>query len=118
MEEAMATEIERFAEDLERNDLLCQELADFAGTFEELAGWLGDKGYRIGARQLEEIMSAAVDGLSDDQLDEVSGGSGMSEEMSLRLQMATDRRSKFLQTLSNIMKNTSDTRDAIINNIK
>ncbi len=42
----------------------------------------------------------------------------MSEMTSLRLQMAMDRRSKFVETLSNIMKKTSDTQSAIVGNLK
>jgi hypothetical protein len=44
--------------------------------------------------------------------------SEMSEMTSLRLQMAMDRRSKFLETLSNIMKKISDTDSAITQNLK
>ena len=42
----------------------------------------------------------------------------MSEMESLRLQMAMDRVSKFMQTLSNIEKKDSDTDAAIIQNMK
>jgi hypothetical protein len=42
----------------------------------------------------------------------------MSETESMRLQMAMDRRSKFVEALSNIMKKTSATDSAIIKNMK
>jgi hypothetical protein len=42
----------------------------------------------------------------------------MSEEMGLRLQMAMDRRSKFISTLSQMMKNISTTQDILVQNIK
>ena len=42
----------------------------------------------------------------------------ISEMTSLRLQMLMDRRSKFLQTLSNIMKKISSTQDALVENLK
>jgi hypothetical protein len=42
----------------------------------------------------------------------------LSEAESLRLQSALDRTSKFLDTLSNIMKKISDTSDAITQNMK
>jgi len=42
----------------------------------------------------------------------------MSEELSLRLQMMMDRRSKFIQTLSNMMKKISQTQDSIVGNLK
>ena len=42
----------------------------------------------------------------------------MSEEMGLRLQMAMDRRSKFISTLSQMMKKLSTTQDILVQNIK
>ncbi len=54
------------------------------------------------------------DGLRD-RLDSLSE---MSEMTSLRLQMAMDRRSKFMQTLSNIMKKISTTDDTLVQNLK
>lgn len=42
----------------------------------------------------------------------------LSEAQSLRMQLALDRTSKFLETLSNIMKKISDTADLINGNIK
>ncbi len=42
----------------------------------------------------------------------------MSETESLRLQMAMDRRSKFVATLSNIAKKMSDTSESMVQNLK
>jgi len=42
----------------------------------------------------------------------------MSEMTSLRLQMMMDRRSKFISTLSNIMKKISTTQDTLVQNLK
>jgi hypothetical protein len=42
----------------------------------------------------------------------------LNEMESLRLQMAMDRRSKFMQALSNILKKTSDTQASIVQNLK
>jgi hypothetical protein len=42
----------------------------------------------------------------------------MSEMTSLRLQMTMERRSKFIQTLSNIMLKISSTQDSIVQNLK
>ena len=42
----------------------------------------------------------------------------MSEMTSLRLQMTMDRRSKFIETLSNIMKKISTTQDTVTQNVK
>jgi len=44
--------------------------------------------------------------------------SEMGESESLRLQMALDRLSKMMSTLSNILKKISDTADAIVQNLK
>lgn len=42
----------------------------------------------------------------------------MGEMESLRLQMAMDRMSKMMQTLSNLLKKTSDTASSIVQNLK
>ena len=42
----------------------------------------------------------------------------ISEELSLRLQMAMDRRSKFISILSQMMKKISTTQDILVQNIK
>jgi hypothetical protein len=59
-------------------------------------------------------LAAVVDGLKDrlDSLNEVS------EMASLRLQMAMDRRSKLIGTLSNVLKKISDTGDSVVQNLK
>jgi hypothetical protein len=44
--------------------------------------------------------------------------SDMSTEQQMRLQMAMDRRSKFLDTISNMMKSASDTQTSVISNLK
>ena len=42
----------------------------------------------------------------------------MSEMTSMRLQMAMDRRSKFIETLSNLLKKIDETQDALVQNLK
>ena len=42
----------------------------------------------------------------------------MGDELSLKLQMAQERRAKFYATLSNIMKKSSDTSAGIVANMK
>jgi hypothetical protein len=42
----------------------------------------------------------------------------LSQEQSMRLQMLMDRRSKFMTTLSNLMKKISDTAEGIVSNLK
>lgn len=44
--------------------------------------------------------------------------SDMNEMTSMRLQMAMDRRSKLIETLSNIMKSIDETNDSVISNMK
>ena len=65
--------------------------------------------------------------LNDEELDNVSGGtkksnldsnSDMGETESFRLQMYMDKKSKYLETLSNIGQKASQTSSAIIQNIK
>ena len=58
-------------------------------------------------RSASTVIAGQLDGFSD-----------MAEQMQLRLQMAMDRRSKFIEALSNLMKKQSDTAGAIINNLK
>jgi hypothetical protein len=48
----------------------------------------------------------------------LNGLKEMSEMNSLRLQMTMDRRSKFISTLSNMMKKISTTQDTLVQNIK
>lgn len=50
--------------------------------------------------------------------DKIEAMSEMSEMTSLRLQMIMDRRSKFISTLSNIMKKISTTQETIVQNLK
>jgi hypothetical protein len=54
----------------------------------------------------------------DDLKNRLDSMNEMSEMTSLRLQMAMDRRSKFIETLSNVMKKISDTQDSIVQNMK
>jgi putative addiction module CopG family antidote len=56
--------------------------------------------------------------IRDDLRGQLDSLSEMSEMTSLRLQMAMDRRSKFIETLSNIMKKISTTADTLVQNLK
>jgi hypothetical protein len=60
------------------------------------------------------VLRAIWDELKND-LDSMSE---MGEMESLRLQMAMDRLSKLMSTLSNLLKKVSDTQSAIVSNIK
>jgi hypothetical protein len=57
-------------------------------------------------------------GLLDDMKGKLNGMNEMSEMTSLRLQMTMDRRSKFISTLSQMMKKISTTQDILVQNIK
>jgi len=50
--------------------------------------------------------------------DQMGNMNEMSEMSSLRLQMMMDRRSKFISTLSNLMKKISTTQNTIVQNMK
>lgn len=56
--------------------------------------------------------------LLDDLKGNLDGLNEMSEMTSLRLQMTMDRRSKFIETLSNIMKKIGATQETLVQNIK
>lgn len=56
--------------------------------------------------------------LLDELKGKLDGMNEMSEMISLRLQMTMDRRSKFIQTLSQMMKKFSTTQDILVQNIK
>jgi hypothetical protein len=56
--------------------------------------------------------------IRDDLRDRLDSMNEMSEMTSLRLQMAMDRRSKFVETLSNIMKKIDSTQETIVQNLK
>ncbi len=56
--------------------------------------------------------------IRDDLMSRLDSMGDISEMMTLRLQMAMDRRSKMMSTLSNIMKKISDTAEAITQNLK
>lgn len=58
-------------------------------------------------KQVQDSLKSKLDGMNE-----------MSEMTSLHLQQSMDRRSKFINTLSNIMKKISETQDSIIQNMK
>jgi len=59
-----------------------------------------------------------LDKYVEEKEQEMDSLGGLSEELSLKIQILTDRRSKIIQTLSNILKKISQTSDTIIANIK
>ncbi len=59
-----------------------------------------------------------IDGLERDIKSKLDSMSEMGETESLRLQMAMDRMSKLMETLSNLLKKISDTESSITQNMK
>jgi hypothetical protein len=61
---------------------------------------------------------SSLKSLLDENKDRLDGMNELSEMTALRLQMTMDRRSKFISTLSQMMKKTSTTQDILVQNIK
>lgn len=61
---------------------------------------------------------AELDSSIEQMKSDLDSMSEMGEMQSLRLQMAMDRLSKMMSTLSNVLKKISDTQGAIVQNIK
>jgi len=66
----------------------------------------------------DEVTQAHLDALRERLAAKKDSLSEMGEMESLRLQMAMDRMSKMMSTLSNLLKKISDTSSAIVQNIK
>jgi hypothetical protein len=80
--------------------------------FEKLAASGVRKNFpRLSAQQTDVLVFALLKQTADSM-------SEMSETESLRLQMAMDRRSKFMATLSNILKKIAETNDSVVQNLK
>jgi hypothetical protein len=80
--------------------------------FEKLAASDVRKNFpRLSAQQTDVLVFALLEQTADSMSD-------MSEMSQLRLQMTMDRRSKFIETLSNIMKNIEQTSDSLVQNLK
>jgi Spy/CpxP family protein refolding chaperone len=65
-----------------------------------------------------DVSVSSLKSLLDGIKDQLDGLNELSEMTSLRLQMTMDRRSKFISTLSQMMKKTSTTQDILVQNIK
>ena len=61
---------------------------------------------------------AQLQAVKKDLQDQLDSMSELTELASLRLQMVMDRRSRYMETLSNIMKKISDTEQSITRNLK
>ena len=67
-------------------------------------------------RPFEDI--AELRAVQDDLKGKLDGMNEMSEMTSMRLQMMMDRRRKFIETLSNVMKKISTTQETLVQNLK
>ena len=67
---------------------------------------------------LAVLCGKAIESETDAVQDKLDSLSEMGEMESLRLQMAMDRRSKLMSTLSNLLKKISDTQSQIVQNLK
>jgi ATP-dependent Clp protease ATP-binding subunit ClpB len=112
-EAALAKETD--AASAERLEALKAEEAALTETISGLkAQWGSEKETIDGVRAAKAELDAAINDTKSD-LDSMSE---MGEMESLRLQMAMDRMSKLMSTLSNILKKIDDTSGSIANNIK
>jgi hypothetical protein len=68
--------------------------------------------------RLKTITKTDIKAMTDKLKNDLDSMSEMGEMESLRLQMAMDRRSKMMSTLSNILKKISQTADQIVQNLK
>ncbi|HRF20247.1 MAG TPA: hypothetical protein PK977_18845, partial [Chitinophagaceae bacterium] len=66
----------------------------------------------------QQVSKADIDAMKDKLKSDLDSMSEMGEMESLRLQMAMDRMSKMMSTLSNLLKKISKTADDIIQNLK
>ena len=73
---------------------------------------------KISNKQTEVLIVYTIGGLTEKMIKKLKGMNEMSEMTTLRLQMTMDRRSKFISTLSNLMKKISTTQDTLVQNIK
>ena len=67
---------------------------------------------------MERGEKAELDQQADAIKQDLDAMGEMGEMESLRLQMAMDRMSKMMSTLSNVLKKTSDTSSSIVQNMK
>lgn len=66
----------------------------------------------------QQVSKADIDAIKDKLKSDLDSMSEMGEMESLRLQMAMDRMSKMMSTISNLLKKISNTADDIVQNLK
>ena len=83
------SEVERFVGDLKTDDGLRSTLAEHASGVGSVVSFANEKGYEITVEEAGAYIQAqAGNDLSDDQLDEVSGGKGQSVGVSTQTNVA------------------------------
>ena len=87
-------------------------------TAEPVKRTTNDSIKRINTVAVAKVSDSDVNSVKEQLRTKLDSMNEMSEMTSLRLQMMMDRRSKFISTLSNIMKKISDTQNTIIQNMK
>lgn len=96
------------------SDLVSKREADVASSAGALADALNRRSTAVA-----QLSRAKVAGQPTDTLQgQVDSLSDLSESAQLQLQMAMDRMSKFIETLSNILKKIDDTDSGIVQNLK
>ncbi|HUJ31462.1 MAG TPA: hypothetical protein VLY23_09290 [Candidatus Acidoferrum sp.] len=96
------------------NTPACQDLARQASEITRVTSQT-KKSVRLSG---SAITYGELKGIQADLQGSLDSMNEMSEMTSMRLQMAMDRRSKFIEILSNILKKMSDTESSIISNLK
>ena len=93
----------------------CRSVAEMAGQLTTMTAQ-GKRPLRYNLSG--ELSAAQVQQLADKMKNDLDSMSEMGDMESLRLQMAMDRQSKMMTTLSNLLKKMSDTSSGIVQNLK
>lgn len=105
--------LSRLAAKPEESDVTAVTTEEVNRQFRGVAGPQSDLLNFYVLAEMSRILTNGKEG--NDQMDNMNE---MSEMSSLRLQMMMDRRSKFISTLSNLMKKISTTQNTLVQNMK
>jgi hypothetical protein len=105
--------------DIDRDlNMITQEMHSIKGNIMNLAQELKIDILDNQKSPQRQIKAAEVFEAVNNFADKLDSMNEMSKMTSLRLQMMLDRRSRFMSTLSNIMKKLSDTQNSLVQNLK
>jgi hypothetical protein len=93
----------------------CQSLL---GQARQLSASAGQLPHPVRLPATEHLTNADVAAIQQQAQDNLDSMNKMGETDSLRLQMAMDRMSKMMTTLSNLLKKVSDTSSSVVQNLK